>query len=163
MMFYKTTIFASTSIFALIAIGLVPKPMSAQNIAGEWRGTRSERNAITGATFTVNFDFHFANDGTYLESAALGGRVILKLAGGYSLSRGSKAGDRTVTHTLTLQPSQCEVTPDEQEVRLLQMADLPNVESTEQYVTFFNVAPAGGMSLQNRAGGKTWGLKRLIR
>jgi len=136
--------------------------MQAQDISGNWLGTRSERNAITGGTFTVDFEFQFAQDGSFRETARLGRAVILQLTGRYSLVRGGKPGDGTVTHILTLLPQNLEVKPSDQELRLLQMADLPNLERSQQYVTFFNVAPAGGMSLQNQAGGESWGLKRMI-
>jgi hypothetical protein len=159
-MFNATKFLRAGMLAALIGSGT--KLMQAQDISGAWQGTRSERNAITGGTFTVNFEFQFAQDGTFRETARLGNAVILQLTGQYSLVRGGKAGDRTVAHILGLQPQKLEVKPSNEELRLLQMADLPNLDETQQYVTFFNVAPAGGMSLQNRAGGENWGLKRTI-
>jgi hypothetical protein len=145
----------------VLGIGASAHLTKAQDIVGEWRGTRSERNAITGGTFTVDFTFQFAGSGEYRETARLGGAVVLKLTGRYALAPGGKPGDRTVTHILELEPRNLEVRPSRQELQLLQMADLPNVERTQQYVTFFNVAPAGGMSLENAAGGESWGLKRV--
>ena len=135
--------------------------LKAQDIGGIWRGTRSERNAITGGTFTLNFEFQFAG-GSFRETASLGGAVILRLSGQYSLVPGSQPGDPTVTHILRVVPRNVETRPREEELRLLQMADLPNINGTQHYVTFFNVAPGGGMSLQNTEGGESWGLKRVL-
>lgn len=136
--------------------------MNAQDISGAWRGSRSERNAFTGGTFTVNFEFQFAKNGTFRQTARLGSLVILQLTGKYSLTCGRRPGYPTVTHILSLAPRNIEVEPGRDELRLLQMADLPNIEATEQWVMFFNIAPAGGMSLQNRAGGETWGMNKVI-
>jgi hypothetical protein len=148
----------------IVAAGLClgTQLMMAQDVTGDWQGTRSERNAITGGTFTVNFEFEFAPNGAFRETARLGSAVILRLTGQYSLMQGGKPGDPTVTHILLLAPQSFEVKPGIEELRLLQMADLPNVDETQQYVTFFNVAPAGGMSLENRAGGQAWGLERVL-
>ncbi len=136
--------------------------MKAQDISGTWRGQRSEHDAIRGGTFTINFEFEFAPDGTFRERAGLGSAVILELTGQYALVQGGKAGDPTVTHILMLAPRNLQRKPSEEELRLLQIADLPNINGTEQYVTFFNVAPAGGMSLENKAGGEAWGLERVV-
>lgn len=122
---------------------------------------RSERNAISGGTFTVNFEFQFAADGTFRQTASLGSLAILRLTGQYSLVPGRRPGDPSVTHILTLAPRNVEVKPSQDELRLLMMADLPNLEGTQQYVQFFNLAPAGGMTLNNVASGGGWGLKKI--
>jgi hypothetical protein len=112
--------------------------------------------------YTINFEFQFRGDGTYSERAGFGRAVILELAGQYSARRGSKPGDPSVTHLLTLSPTSLTTRPSTDELRALQVADLPNLEATEQYVFFYNLAPAGAATLQDtRAGAETWGLRRL--
>jgi len=157
----KAVQFVTISLMAAVFF-LAPRTSDAQNITGKWTGTRSERNAVTGGTFTVNFIFEFAQDGSYRETASLGNATILRAIGQYQLAQGSKPGYPTVTHVLRLSPQNFEVRPAGDELRLLQMAELPNISQTDQYVIFFNLAPAGGMSLEDTAGGNSWGLRRVI-
>jgi hypothetical protein len=114
-----------------IAVGASAHITKAQNIVGEWRGTRSERNAIKGGNFTVAFTFQFAEGGEYRETARLGGAVILRLTGRYALARGGKSGDKTIRRILSLTPQNMEVRPNQEALQFLQMADLPNVEGTQ--------------------------------
>jgi hypothetical protein len=85
----------------------------------------------------------------------------LKLQGNYSIERGRKPGDPSITHILTLVPSHLQTAPRQDDLQLLQIADLPNVERTEQYTFFYNLAPNGGLTLQNRDGGESWGLRKV--
>jgi hypothetical protein len=152
---------------AAAAIGLLAlsgPTLNAQgngDVRGLWQGTRSERNPITGRTYSLAFRIQFNNDGSYVYVARIGSAPILKLTGRYSVRPGRKAGDPTFTHILTLQPTSIDQQPGSEELRLLQFADLPNVEATEQFVQFYNLSPAGAMSLKNRAGGESWGLQRV--
>ena len=132
-----------------------------RRFSGEWRGTRSERNPVNGQTFTVNFTFDFRPDGTYQQIARIGRLTLLKLEGRYSLRPGRKPGNPSFTHILTLVPERLAEEPGRDELRLLQIADLPNVERTEQYAAFYDLAPAGGLTLQDRAGGESWVLQRV--
>lgn len=143
-----------------LAVGMV-KGESSAGLPGQWRGTRSERNPITGQTFTVDFAFEFQGDGTYSQEARLGRLVILKLRGRYMLQGGRKAGDPTYTHILTLAPGQPQVEPSRDELRLLQIAGIPNIDRCEQYLYHYNLAPAGALTLQDRSGGETWSLQRI--
>ena len=130
-------------------------------LIGEWRGTKSERNAINGQTFTIDFAFEFRSDGTYREVARLGRLTILALDGRYSVRAGSKPGNPSFTRILILAPNRLQMEPDRDELRLLQMAAIPNVERSEQYMAYYNLSPAGGLTLQDTGGGETWGLQRL--
>lgn len=130
-------------------------------LVGEWRGTKSERNAITGQTFTIDFAFEFRNDGTYREVARLGRLTILSVDGRYSVRAGRKPGDPSFNRILILAPNRAQVEPDRDELRLLQMAGIPSLEQSEQYMAYYNLAPAGGLTLQDTGGGETWGLQRL--
>jgi len=142
----------------VVAIALNAQP---GGIAGEWRGTKSERNAINGQTFTIDFAFEFRSDGTYREIARLGNLTILDLNGTYAMRAGSKPGNPSYTHILSLAPNRIQVEPDRDEQRVLQMAAIPNLERTEQHMYYYNLAPAGGLTLQDRNGGETWGLQRV--
>ncbi len=134
----------------------------ARQFVGTWSGTRSERNPITGRTYTINFEFQFRGDGTYSERAGFGRARILEVNGHFAARRGGKPGDRSVTHILALAPDDIVHTPSSEELSALQVADLPNVERTEQYAFFYNLAPLGALTLQDtRPGAETWGLKRL--
>jgi hypothetical protein len=133
----------------------------ANRLTGEWRGTRSERNPINGQTFTVDFAFDFRSDGTYREVARLGRLTILSLEGTYSVRSGSKPGNPSFTQILSLAPVRLQTEPGRDELRLLQMASIPNVEKTEQYMAYYNLAPAGALTLQDRSGGESWGLQRV--
>ncbi len=147
----------------VLAIGFscTASKLAAQGIAGVWHGSRSDHNPLNGQMFTVNFIFWFNSNGTYEEQASFGSWTVLKLTGTYSLAAGRNPSDPTVTAILRLDPQSTETSPNEQALMLLQSADIPVADSTEQYVTFFNVAPLGGMSLKNRNGGETWGLNRF--
>jgi len=130
-------------------------------LPGAWQGTRSERNPINGQNFTINFAFEFRSDGTYSEEARFGRLVILKLDGRYLLQRASNRADPMFTHVLALSPGKPQVEPARDELRLLQIADLPNIERTEQWVYWYNLSPAGALSLKDRNGGESWGLQRV--
>jgi hypothetical protein len=153
---------------AMVALALVAglthsTKVNAQGrgIVGDWQGSRSERNPINGQTFTVNFTFRFTNDGTYEEQASFGNWVILKLSGEYALSSARNPADPTVSAILRLIPQSVQSAPNDQSLMLLQVADIPATNPTDHFVTFFNVAPLGGMSLKRTAGGETWGLNRV--
>jgi hypothetical protein len=88
--------------------------------------------------------------------------TILQVEGRFSARRGSKPGDRSVTHILTLTPDKLLRAPSADELNALQVADLPNIERTEQYVFFYDLAPRGAATLQDtRPGAESWGLQRL--
>jgi hypothetical protein len=130
-------------------------------MVGSWSGTRTENNPITGRPFTINFEFEFRSDGSYTQRAGFGRAVILDVQGTYSLRRGSKAGDPSFTHILNLVPLTAARTPSAEEVNSLQVADLPNIAETQQYVSFYNLAPAGAATLKDvRPGAESWGLQR---
>jgi hypothetical protein len=149
-----------STLLCLSALSLL-RAQSDGRLPGRWQGNRSERNPRTGQTFTIELSFQFHSDGSYVEEARLGRLVILKLQGNYSIERGRKPGDPSVTHLLTLVPTQLQTAPAPEDLQLLQIADLPNVERTEQYTFFYNLAPYGGLTLQNRDGGETWGLQKV--
>lgn len=150
----------STLLLSLAAASLL-NAQGDRPLRGRWHGTRSERNPINGQTFTIDFAFEFKSDGTYVQEARLGRLTILKLKGGYTLQRGRKAGDPSYTHILSLRPGNVAVEPGRDELRLLQIAALPNVDPTDQYLFFYNLAPAGALTLQDRSGGESWGLQRV--
>lgn len=154
--------FGVDKVIQVLALALVAgTALHAQSIAGRWVGSRSERNPMNSQTFTVNFVFEFASDGTYREQASFGTWTVLRLSGSYQLSRGRNPSDPTVSHVLSLRPQQVETAPNEQAKMLLDTACVANTDSTQQYVTFFNVAPLGGMSLHNVEGGESWGMNRV--
>ncbi len=134
----------------------------ARQFVGTWSGTRTERNPITGRAFTINFEVEFRGDGTYTERAGFGRATILQVEGRFSARRAAKPGDPSVTHILSLAPENIVHSPSSEELNALQVADLPNVERTEQYAFFYNLAPRGALTLQDtRPGAETWGLHRL--
>jgi len=142
--------------------GVTRSNISGDNrLIGVWNGRRSERNPFNGGTFTIEFAFEFRGDGTFFQEARFGNLTILKLEGGYELQPGHKPGDPSYTDVLMLRPDQFQMKPGREELRLMQVADLPNIEATEQYAFFYNLAPLGGLTLENRAGGETWGLRRV--
>ena len=149
-----------STLLCLATLSLL-RAQSDGRLPGRWQGSRSERNPRTGQTFTIEFSFEFQSDGSYVEEARLGRLVILKLQGNYSIERGRKPGDPSVTHVLTLAPAHLQTAPGQEDLQLLQIADLPNVERTEQYMFFYNLSPGGGLTLQNRDGGESWGLRKV--
>ena len=130
-------------------------------LAGVWRGGRAEVNPYTGRTFTVEFAFEFRRDGTYVEQARFGRLQILKLEGRYSLQRGGKPGIPQLSHTLMLTPSEVQFKPGREELNMLEIAYIPNVSPTQQYVGF----SPNSLHLQDRSGGpdSSWGLQRVTR
>ena len=161
----KTTFTQLLFVAGALLAGAVTAP--AQNfgfgnqMAGRWSGTRSERNPVTGLPFTVNFEFQFNPDGSYTERAGFGRATILVVEGQYTLQPGHKPGDPSVTHILTLQPLSLVQQPSQTDLNSMNVADLPNVTATSQYVFFYNLAPAGAATLQDvRPGAETWGLRR---
>jgi hypothetical protein len=130
-------------------------------LPGCWIGTKSERNAINGQTFTVDFTFEFAFDGTYRQEARLGAVPIMRLTGHYQLRRGQRPGDSAYTHILSLVPAAMRSETSRDELRLVQMAGIPTVDDTEQHLYWYNVAPGGGLVLRDRRGGETWGLQKV--
>ncbi len=133
------------------------------DLRGNWTGTRTERNPVTGLPFTINFEFAFNDDGTYFQRASFGRLTILEVEGRFNVRRASDPRDPTVTHLLELVPAKVIKMPSEQDLRALLVADLPNVERTSQYLGFYNLAPAGAATLRDtRAGSESWGLKRLV-
>ncbi len=135
--------------------------LHAQSIAGHWQGSRTGRNPMNGTPFTVNFVFDFGGDGSYREEVSFGTWKILQLTGIYQLGPGRKSDDPTITNILSLRPQDVQTAPNEQVKMMLEAACVANTDATDQYVTFFNVAPLGGMMLKNTAGGDTWGMNRM--
>jgi hypothetical protein len=132
-----------------------------QKFVGRWTGTRTGNDPVTGLPFTINFEFEFRSDGTYWQRAGYGRLAILELEGRFVARTGRKPGDPTITHVLGLTPTNIIKRPSADDLRHLQVADLPNVEATQQWVFFYNLAPAGAMTLQDtREGSETWGLRR---
>jgi hypothetical protein len=145
----------------LAAFGAALNAQTLPTLVGEWRGSLSGRNPITGRLFTIDLTFEFRPNGTYRQVARFGNLPILELDGTYALQAGSKPGVPTFTHMLTLLPGKPKVVPGPDELRLLQIAALPNLDRTEHYIFFYNVAPAGGLTLQDRSGDESWGLRRV--
>jgi hypothetical protein len=129
---------------------------------GRWSGTRTERNPVTGLPFTLNFEFEFRQNGTYTERAGFGRLIILELEGRYTVQRISDRRDPSATHSLELTPSAMTRKPTDQDLRAMMIAEIPNVEPTRQLASFYDLAPAGGLTLRDaRPGSETWGLQRL--
>lgn len=133
----------------------------AQNITGEWTGTRFDTNSLTKQQFTVNYDFIFDQNGTYQEVAEISNATTLKLSGNFLLHSGSKPNDPTVTNILTLNPTVITQATTQQGLQELQTAELPSTVSTMEYVGFYSLAPAGAMTLEAVPNGITWQLKRV--
>jgi|SRR5436190_1188351 hypothetical protein len=139
-----------------------PAGSDSGRMVGSWSGTRTENNPITGRAFTINFDFQFRSDGTYTQRAGFGRATILVVEGTFSLRRGSKPDNANFTHILSLTPANTTKTPSPEEINALQVADLPNVDATEQYVFFYDLAPNGAATLKDvRPRAESWGLQRL--
>ena len=116
---------------------------------------------FNGQTFTIGFAFQFRGDGTYSQVARFGTLTILNVEGTYSLRTGRAPGNPSYTHILSLHPARLVTKPSSDELRLLQIASLPNIESTDQWTQFYSLAPAGGLTLKDCNGGETWGLARI--
>ena len=132
-----------------------------RNLVGEWTGSRSERNPFNGQTFTIGFAFQFRGDGTFSQVARFGTLTILRVQGTYSIRSGQAPGNPSYTHVLSLNPNMVLTEPARDELRLLQIASLPNIVPTEQWTHFYSLAPAGGLMLKDRNGGESWGLSRI--